>query len=98
MTPERSELPPSPLERPDEPWWKTSAQVLQISFVRCDRDEVSGWMKPYLDPDTGQLTHTDFTGSITGDTLKGTYVAFVETTRQRTSSGTWTVRRVKPKP
>ena len=62
MTPERSALPPSPLERPEEPWWKTSAQVLQISFVRCDRDEVSGWMKPYPDPETGGLTRTDFTG------------------------------------
>ena len=78
--------------RADEPWWKTSSQVLQISFVRCDVGEVSGLMKPYPDPVTGELTFTEFVGYIQGDTLKGKYVAFVEVTGKQTG-GTWTVVR-----
>jgi hypothetical protein len=80
----------------DEPWWKTSSQVLQISFVRCDVDEVSGWMKPYPDPETGELTYTEFTGSIRRDTLRGRYEAFVKTTGKRTT-GTWTVAKLPPR-
>lgn len=95
MTPDRGYNVPSAAERnPDEPWWKSSTQVLQISFVRCDRDEVSGFMKPYVDPETGELTYTDFVGYISGDTLRGTYVAFVETARRRTG-GSWMVVRVR---
>jgi hypothetical protein len=95
MTPDRGYNVPSAAERsPDEPWWKSSTQLLQISFVRCDRDEVSGFMKPYVDPETGELTHTDFVGYIVGDTLKGTYVAYVERIGRRTG-GSWTVVRVR---
>lgn len=95
MTPDRYPIP-SASERTDEPWWKSGMQVLQISFVRCDRDEVSGWMKPYPDPETGELTYTDFTGYIKGDSLKGTYVAFVEKTGKRTG-GTWSAVRRAPR-
>jgi hypothetical protein len=80
----------------DEPWWKTSSQLLRISFVRCDVDAVSGWMKPYPDPETGELTYTEFTGVIQRDTLRGRYVAVVEVTGRKTT-GTWTVvRRRQP--
>ena len=92
LTPERGYSAPP---KADEPWWKTSSQVLQISFVRCDVDEVSGWMKPFPDPETGELTYTEFTGHIRRDTLRGRYVALVETTGRRTT-GTWTVVRRTP--
>jgi hypothetical protein len=93
LTPDHQYTAPPKL---DEPWWKTSSQVLQISFVRCDVDEVSGWMKPYADPETGELTYTEFTGSIRRDTLKGRYEAYVKSTGRRTT-GTWTVVRI-PRP
>ena len=89
LTPEVNYTAPP---KTDEPWWKTSSQVLRISFVRCDVDEVSGWMQPYLDPETGELTSAEFTGSIRRDTLRGRYVAIGEATKKRTT-GTWTVVR-----
>ena len=93
LTPEHQYTAPSKI---DEPWWKTSSQVLQISFVRCDVDEVTGWMNPYRDPETGELTYTEFTGFIRRDTLRGRYEAYVKTTGRRTT-GTWTVVRL-PRP
>ena len=93
LTPDAANVAPPKV---DEPWWKTSLQVLQISFVRCDVDEVSGWMKPYPDPESGELTYTEFTGSLRGDTLRGRYEGFVKTTGKRTG-GTWTVVRL-PRP
>jgi hypothetical protein len=83
-------------ERMDDPWVRSAVHVLRINLVRCDRDEVSGWMKPYLDPDTGELMYTDFEGLIRGDTLSGTYVAYGEASGRR-SSGTWSVIRKRPR-
>ena len=74
--------------------WKTSTHVLQISFVRCTDGEVDGWIKPYPDPDSGELTHTEFTGLIVRDTLRGRFVAVGEGTGKR-RSGTWTAVRIK---
>ena len=93
LTPDPGHTAPSKL---DEPWWKTSSQVLRISFVRCDVDEVSGWMQPYTDPESGELTHAEFTGYIRHDTLRGRYVALGETSKKRTT-GTWTVIRQPPR-
>ena len=31
-------------------------RILKISFVRCEGNEVSGWLEPYPDPDTGEST------------------------------------------
>ena len=96
MTPDQMRGMPTVPDRAGE-LWRTSSQVLQISFVRCTDGEVNGWMKPYTDPDSGELIYTDFTGYITGaagDTLKGTYVSRVEKIGKRTG-GTWIVVRVR---
>ncbi len=68
--------------------------MLQISFVRCTDGAVEGWIKPYPDPTSGELTHTEFTGLIVRDTLRGRFVAVVEKTGKR-SNGTWTVVRTR---
>lgn len=75
--------------------WKTSARVLQISFVRCSAGEVDGWIRPYPDPDSGELTYTDFTGVIAGDSLRGTFASRLEKTGTRWH-GTWAVVRTGP--
>ncbi len=92
LTPDRTYNVPTAPDWNESPW-RTSAHVLQISFVRCTDSEVDGWVKPYADPDTGYLTYTDFTGVIAGDSLKGTFVSRVENTGRR-SSGTWAVARI----
>jgi len=93
LIPDRTYNVPTAPEWNENPW-RTSAQVLQISFVRCTDGEVDGWIKPYPDPDSGELTYTDFTGVIVGDSLKGTFVSRVENIGKR-SSGTWAVVRTK---
>jgi hypothetical protein len=71
--------------------------LLQISFVRCEGGQVTGWIIPYPDPDTGEKTYTSFTGSLKADTLAGTFVAHAEQSGKR-STGTWRVVRSKAKP
>lgn len=93
ILPDRTYNVPTAPEWNEDPW-KTSAHVLQISFVRCTDGEVDGWIRPYQDPDSGQLTYTDFTGVIVGDSLKGRFESRVENTGKRTS-GTWTVVRTR---
>jgi len=98
MLPWQSEPRATAPERVDEPWWRAPAtQVLSISFVRCEGNEVSGWLDPYPDPESGDHTYTTFTGIISGDELRGTYVSWVEKTGRRTE-GTWSARRVKTEP
>lgn len=71
-------------------------RVLQISFVRCEGNAVTGWLDPYPDPDTGESTATTFDGTIKGDRLEGTFVSFLERSGTR-RTGKWTVtRKVTP--
>lgn len=93
MIPDGGRAMPSVPERIDDQW-RTWSQVVQISFVRCSDGEVTGWMVPYPDPETGELTYTEFTGHLDGDTLKGTFVSRVDKIGRR-AEGTWSVVRKK---
>jgi hypothetical protein len=90
MIPNREELGPSAPTRIDPPG--PGPRVIRINFVRCEGNEVTGWMNPYPDPDTGEATYTTFTGIIKGNRLEGTYVAYGESSG-RQSTGKWSVKR-----
>ena len=96
MTPDLNRVFPTAPERVDEPWWKYSPQVLQISFVRCADGEVTGVMKPYTDPETGDVTYTEFIGWLDGNKLSGSFASWTERSLRR-SGGTWSAVR-KPEP
>ena len=91
MIPNREDLGPSAPNRFEDPT-APRPRLLQINFVRCEGSEVTGWMNPYPDPDTGEQTYTTFTGIIHGGRLEGTYVAYVETSGRRLT-GKWSVKR-----
>ncbi len=67
-------------------------QVLRISFVRCEGNEITGWIDPYPDPDTGEQVRTAFDGVIQGNELRGTFTSYLVQSSRRVS-GTWSVRR-----
>lgn len=97
MTPDQARVVPTVPERVDDPWWRHSPQVVQISFVRCVDGEVTGLMKPYTDPETGETVYTEFIGTLTGNTLSGTFASWTEASRRRTG-GTWSATRKPPRP
>jgi hypothetical protein len=72
-------------------------RVIRISFVRCEGNEVTGWLEPYPDPDTGEQTATTFDGVIKGNRLEGRFVSYLELSGRR-QTGTWTVTRKKTAP
>ncbi len=45
---------------------RTVPRVIKISFVRCEGKEVTGWLEPYPDPETGETTSTTFEGVLEG--------------------------------
>jgi hypothetical protein len=68
-----------------------SPQVLQVSFVAVADARVSGTLEPYLAPDCQCVVHTTFTGSISGDVVKGTFVTRVPGGAEQ--GGRWKVMR-----
>jgi hypothetical protein len=67
-------------------------QVITISFVRCEGNEVTGRLNVYEDPDTHERVFTTFTGYLKDHTLKGTFVSLFETSGHR-AGGKWEVTR-----
>lgn len=96
MTPSALEHGPTAPLRPEDRAG-LHHQVLRIRFVRCEGTRVSGWLTPYLDPDSGDSTHTTFAGTIVNDVLEGTFVSYLEPSGKRVS-GTWSVKRAKKTP
>lgn len=92
MVPANIEMPTAPI-RTDDPVQRTP-RVIKISFVRCEGNEVTGWLEPYPDPDTGEKTSTTFEGVVKGDRLQGKFVSYLELSGRR-RLGTWVVNRKK---
>jgi hypothetical protein len=70
----------------------TSSQVLTIRMVRVAGGIVNGVLDPYRDPECNCAVQTSFTGSLSGDTIEGTFT----TSRPEASTpqtGTWRVKR-----
>ncbi len=92
MVPANIALPPAAI-RTDDPNYR-SPRVIRISFVRCEGNDVTGWLEPYPDPDTGEKASTTFDGRIKGDRLEGQFVSYLEISGQR-RVGKWVVTRKK---
>jgi hypothetical protein len=66
---------------------------LTITFVRIDRERVSGLLDPYVDPDAQCDVTTQFIGRfIDANTIRGTYVTRNEA-RRMLQRGEWSVKR-----
>jgi hypothetical protein len=96
MTPSVLEHGPTAPLRPEE-WAGLHHQVLRIRFVRCEGNQVTGWLNPYQDPDSGDSTYTKFSGTIANDVLEGTFVSHFEPSGRRIT-GTWYVKRARKVP
>jgi hypothetical protein len=69
-----------------------ASQVLTIKLVRVTGDTVSGVLDAYRDPQCDCPVVTRFTGTISGDTIDGTFVTRgAQTAAPQT--GTWRVKR-----
>ncbi len=92
MIPANMETPGDVTRTPDPT--RRTPQVLKVSFVRCEGMEVTGWLDPYSDPDTGERVYTTFEGVLKGDRLEGSFTSLAELSGRRTS-GKWMVKRKK---
>jgi len=92
---------PTGLGRPITPWrgetssaaptTRAHSEVLTISFVRVERNQVSGTLAPYADPETGARLVTTFAGELKGNAIEGTYTTRLPSGDIQT--GRWTVQR-----
>ncbi len=73
MTPRGGSEPLSANEPPGGGAIRPTPQPLRIRFVRLESGAVSGTLEPYRDPDLGILLSTVFTGTLDGDSIRGTF-------------------------
>jgi hypothetical protein len=72
------------------------AQVLRVDLMRDAAGAVTGTLEPYIEPECLCTVSTTFTGSVLGDTLRGTFVTRNASGEGR--AGQWKlVRRSAPK-
>jgi hypothetical protein len=72
------------------------AQVLRVDLVRDAAGEVTGTLEPYIEPECLCTVTTTFTGTVVGDTIRGTFVTRNASGESR--DGQWKlVRRAVPK-
>jgi hypothetical protein len=67
-------------------------QVLRITFVRAEGDQVRGKLDAYEDPETGATINTTFVGRKSGDGIEGTFEAW-SSERATPQTGLWKVTR-----
>jgi len=91
---------PAGLNRPLAPWRGDAAgmqaqrpepEVLTISFVRVQSGSVTGRLAPYAEPGTGTRLLTTFEGTLSGNTIEGTYLTRLPS--GETQTGRWRVQR-----
>ncbi|HVH66364.1 MAG TPA: hypothetical protein VM716_00705 [Gemmatimonadales bacterium] len=87
--------------QPIQPWNRSAApaiapssrsSVLTINFVRVAARRVSGALAPYADPETGARLFTRFEGTLSGDTIEGTYTTTAGGS-DASQTGQWQVTR-----
>jgi hypothetical protein len=69
-----------------------TSQVLTIKLVRVSGDSVSGVLDAYRDPLCDCSVETTFTGTVSGDTIDGTFSTRGSPTNTP-QTGTWRVKR-----
>lgn len=92
LSAERGEdLVPANLREP------ATSETLAIEFVRVDAatETVSGTLEPYRDPDCDCIVATTFTGTVSRDSIEGTFVTQAGGA-YRTKRGQWRVERREP--
>jgi hypothetical protein len=67
-------------------------RLLEIVMVRVTDNRVSGRLVRYLDPDTGDLVETTFSGYLSGDVIDGKFFT-VEVNGAWAAEGRWRVTR-----
>jgi hypothetical protein len=70
-----------------------SATPLSIEFVAVQAGEISGQIAPYTDPTCNCEVHTDFVGSLDGDSISGTFTTTVAGAGEQ--HGEWSVARAQ---
>lgn len=68
-----------------------SERLLSIRFVRVATGDVQGMLEPYRAPDCSCVVRTRFTGRVSADTIRGTFLTTLETGQQQ--QGSWRVWR-----
>lgn len=74
-----------------------TSETLAIEFVRVDgaSETISGTLEPYRDPDCNCIVATTFTGTVSRDSIEGTFVTQAGGA-YRTKRGQWRVERREP--
>lgn len=67
--------------------------TMAISVVKIEVDKVRGTMAPYWDPDCNCRARTVFEGTVSGDTITGTFTTRRESSDRRLLTGQWRVER-----
>jgi hypothetical protein len=67
--------------------------TVDISVVKIEVDRVRGTMAPYWDPDCNCRARTVFEGTVSGDTITGTFTTRRESSDRRLLTGKWRVQR-----
>jgi len=67
--------------------------TIALTLVRVEQDRVSGTMAPYWDPDCDCRARTLFEGTISGDSITGTFSLRRESSDRRVLTGNWRVER-----
>lgn len=71
-----------------------SSEYLGIHFVAIGNGEVRGELEPYTSPDCDCIVHTQFTGRVNGNEIRGRYLTKGNAVSDRV--GRWVMQRVKP--
>ncbi|HKF44197.1 MAG TPA: hypothetical protein VKG01_13935 [Thermoanaerobaculia bacterium] len=75
---------------------RTMPRVLEINFIDAGAGgQISGAVGPYEDPDTHCQSHSQFSGTVKGDLIQGTFRTECDDKGAPATSGTWSVTRVK---
>jgi hypothetical protein len=67
-------------------------QALTITFMKVGGRELVGKITPYTDPQCNCLVETEFTGTLKGDTISGTFASAPQGKPKQTA-GTWSATR-----
>lgn len=67
--------------------------TIEIRMVRVENGRVEGTMKPYWDPDCDCRARTVFEGTLSGDTITGSFSTSRESADRRVLAGKWKAER-----
>jgi hypothetical protein len=69
-----------------------ASQILAIQFVRVDQERISGVIEPYRDPESDTMLETHFSGSVSGNSISGSFITYSDRGTPA-ASGTWKAAR-----